>query len=56
MCIIVGNSVAGSIPEVFLNNTRGDIVVTGEGEISAYEAVEAVRLEKDLENCRRNLI
>jgi radical SAM superfamily enzyme YgiQ (UPF0313 family) len=47
-CIIVGNSVAGSIPEVFLNNTKGDIVVTGEGEISAYEAVEAVRLEKDL--------
>ncbi len=46
--IIVGNSVAGSIPEVFLNNTKGDIVVTGEGEISAYEAVEAVRLGKDL--------
>ena len=47
-CIVVGNSVAGSIPEVFLNNTKGDIVVTGEGEISAYEAVEAVRLGKDL--------
>ena len=47
-CFIAGNSVAGSIPEVFLNNTKGDIVVTGEGEISAYEAVEAVRLEKDL--------
>ena len=46
--IIVGNSVAGSIPEVFLNNTKGDIVVTGEGEISAYEAVEAIRLGKDL--------
>ena len=37
-CFIAGNSVAGSIPEVFLNNTKGDIVVTGEGEISAYEA------------------
>ena len=47
-CFIAGNSVAGSIPELFLNNTKGDIVVTGEGEISAYEAVEAVRLEKDL--------
>jgi len=46
--IIVGNSVAGSIPEVFLKNTKGDIVVTGEGEISAYEAVEAIRLGKDL--------
>ena len=49
-CVIVGNSVAGSIPEVFLNNTKGDVVVTGEGEISAYESVEAVRLSKDLKN------
>ena len=47
-CVITGNSVAGSIPEVFLKNTKGDIVVTGEGEISAYEAVEAIRLCKDL--------
>ena len=47
-CIITGNSVAGSIPEVFLNNVKGDIVVTGEGEVSAYDAVEAVRLSKDL--------
>jgi len=47
-CVITGNSVAGSIPEVFLKNTKGDIVIIGEGEISAYEAVEAVRLEKDL--------
>jgi len=46
--IIVGNSVAGSIPEVFLNNTKGDIVVTGEGEVSAYQAVEAIRLGNDL--------
>jgi len=45
--IIVGNSVAGSIPEVFLTNTKADIVVTGEGEISAYESVEAIRLGKD---------
>ena len=47
--IIVGNSVAGSIPEVFLKNTKADIVVTGEGEISAYESVEAIRLGKDFE-------
>ena len=46
--VVVGNSVAGAIPELFLNKTKGDIVVTGEGEISAYEAVEAVRLGKDL--------
>ena len=47
-CTITGNSVAGSIPEVFLKNTIGDIVVTGEGEVSAYETVEAIRLGKDL--------
>jgi len=46
--IIVGNSVASSIPELFLTKTKSDVVVIGEGEISAYEAVEALRLEKDL--------
>ena len=40
--VIVGNSVAGSIPEVFLNNTKGDIVVTGEGEISAYDSPKGI--------------
>ena len=49
-CVITGNSVAGSIPEVFLKNTQGDIVVTGEGEVSAYEAVETIRLGKDLKS------
>ena len=48
--IIVGNSVAGSIPELFLQKTKCDIVVIGEGEVSAYEAVEAIRLRKDLKN------
>jgi len=48
--VVVGNSVAGSIPEVFLKNTKCDIAVTGEGEVSAYEAIEAVRLGKDLKN------
>ena len=46
--IILGNSVASSIPELFLSKTRADIAVIGEGEISAYETVEAFRLEKDL--------
>ena len=47
--VIVGNSVAGALPEVFLKNTKADIVVTGEGEISAYESVEAIRLGRDFE-------
>ena len=48
--IIVGNSVAGSIPELFLEKTKGDVVVIGEGEISAVETVEAIRLGKDLKD------
>ena len=31
-----------------MTKTKSDVVVIGEGEISAYEAVEALRLEKDL--------
>ena len=46
--IIVGNSVASSIPELFLSKTKADVAIIGEGEISAYETVEAFRLEKDL--------
>ena len=33
--VIVGNSVASSIPELFLQKTKADIVIVGEGEISA---------------------
>ena len=45
--IIVGNSVAGSIPEVFLKNTPVDFAVIGEGEITALEIVN--NLYKDLD-------
>jgi len=48
--VVGGNSVAGSIPELFLNKTSADVVVIGEGEITAYEAVEAIRLNKELSN------
>ena len=48
--IVIGNSVAGSIPELFLQKTKCDVVVIGEGEISGYEAVEAIRQGKDLSN------
>ncbi|MDA8105329.1 MAG: radical SAM protein [Nitrospiraceae bacterium] len=33
----VGNSVASTIPELFLKNTGADVVVIGEGEITAKE-------------------
>ena len=48
--IIVGNSVASSIPDLFLEKTKCDVVVIGEGEITAVETVEAIRLGKDLKD------
>jgi anaerobic magnesium-protoporphyrin IX monomethyl ester cyclase len=42
--LVVGNSVAGSIYELFLDKTPADVVVIGEGEISTFEALEAMRL------------
>ena len=35
--IIVGNSVAGSIPTLFLTNSDADIAIMGEGELSTNE-------------------
>jgi radical SAM superfamily enzyme YgiQ (UPF0313 family) len=46
--IVIGNSVAGSIPEVFLRNSAADVAVIGEGEVSAYEVLEAFRTGSDL--------
>lgn len=46
--LVVGNSVASSIPEVILTHTPADIAVIGEGEISSYAAVEALRTGSDL--------
>ncbi len=39
--IVVGNSVAGSIPELFLRNTAADVVVIGEGEFSTLDVLRA---------------
>jgi len=45
--VIVGNSVAGSIPEVFLRNSEADIAVIGEGEITTLELLNALSLGSD---------
>ena len=48
--IIIGNSVAGSIPEIFLKNSSADIAVMGEGEITTAEVVSKIlRGEQDWE-------
>ena len=40
--IIIGNSVAGSIPELFLKNSSADIAILGEGEITCLELVKSI--------------
>ena len=37
--IVVGNSVGGSVPELFLKNCGADVTVSGEGEVTAFELV-----------------
>jgi radical SAM superfamily enzyme YgiQ (UPF0313 family) len=46
--IVIGNSVAGSIPEVFLRNSAADVAIIGEGELSTHEVLEAFRTGADL--------
>ena len=41
--IIIGNSVAGSAPEVFLRNSAADYSVIGEGEFTTVELLKAIR-------------
>ena len=48
-CVIVGNSVAGSIPEVFLQNTKADVVVIGEGELTTLEVINAAKDKTGIE-------
>ena len=46
--IIVGNSVAGSIPELFLSHSEADIAVMGEGEITSFEVITEILKDGDL--------
>jgi anaerobic magnesium-protoporphyrin IX monomethyl ester cyclase len=39
---VIGNSVAGSCYEVFMNNCPADVVVIGEGEITCSEVLDAI--------------
>jgi radical SAM superfamily enzyme YgiQ (UPF0313 family) len=41
--IIIGNSVASSIPEILLSRTQADIAVIGEGDITIVETLNALR-------------
>lgn len=47
--IIIGNSVGSSIPELFLTESMADVVVCGEGEFSALDALKAISAGTSLE-------
>ena len=40
--VIIGNSVAGSIPKLFLENSSADVAILGEGEITCLELVKKI--------------
>ena len=48
--IIIGNSVGGSIPEVFLRNSCADFVVVGEAEFTTVEILNSIRDNKSYED------
>lgn len=50
--IIVGNSVASSIPTTLMHNTKADIGVLGEGDITIIEVLDALRMNKPLEDVK----
>ncbi len=47
--IIVGNSVATSIPEILLRNTNVDIAVIGEGDVTIIDLLKTMESESPLE-------
>lgn len=48
--VVVGNSVAGSIYDVFLNKCAADVAVIGEGEYSTLEVLESIRSGGEFKN------
>lgn len=46
--VIVGNSVAGSIHEIFLKNIPADVAVIGEGEFTTVDTLDCFRTNGDL--------
>lgn len=46
--VIIGNSVAGSIPELFLRNSGADVAVIGEGEYTCLATLNALRDDRPL--------
>lgn len=47
--IIVGNTVASSIPDILLNQTEADIAVLGEGDITIVEILDTIKKNESFE-------
>jgi radical SAM superfamily enzyme YgiQ (UPF0313 family) len=50
--IIIGNSVATSIPEILIEKTKADMGVIGEGDITIVELLNAIKNKKPLEDVK----
>lgn len=50
--IIIGNSVATSIPHILMDKTKADIGVVGEGDKTIVELLETIRDKKPLEEVK----
>lgn len=50
--VIVGNSVATSIPEILLSKTKADIAVIGEGDITIVELLKALDTGSPIEEVK----
>lgn len=46
--VVIGNSVASSIPELLLQNAPADVVVLGEGDVTIIEVLRALQEERPL--------
>lgn len=46
--IIIGNSVADSVPEILLGNSKADVAVVGEGDITDIEVLKVLESNGDL--------
>ena len=50
--IIVGNSVASSIPNILMEKTKADIGVIGEGDVTIIELLKAIENKRPLESVK----
>lgn len=50
--VVVGNTVASSIPEILLSKTEADIAVIGEGDVTIIELLDRLKDSDDIEGVK----